>query len=220
MIKAKKRSGRKCGAKASQDVERAMHQMKRGALRSGGSGKKVTSRKQAVAIGRSEARREGAKVPRAIAVRPGSIRGNRVSERRDDVELQIRNGAVVDLDVRGRPRPAVSVVEGLRREVELPVPIVDRLWVVGRVRRSRRCVGPHEEGNKSRGGTCHPPPDAQAAGRQRFFVRRDGLAVFLADRAARQPLEDPPLHLPAEVPPVAIAAPGVEPHSDPAVGLP
>ncbi len=63
MIKAKKRSGRKYGAKASQDVERAMHQMKRRALRSGRSGKKVTSRKQAVAIGLSEARREGAKVP-------------------------------------------------------------------------------------------------------------------------------------------------------------
>jgi hypothetical protein len=63
MIKAKKRSGRKYGAKASQDVERAMHQMKRGALRSGGSGKKVTSRKQAVAIGLSEARHDGAKVP-------------------------------------------------------------------------------------------------------------------------------------------------------------
>jgi hypothetical protein len=64
MIKAKKKkSGRRYGAKASQDVELAIHQMKRGALRSGGSGKKVTSRKQAVAIGLSEARREGTKVP-------------------------------------------------------------------------------------------------------------------------------------------------------------
>ena len=41
-----------------------MHEMKRGQLRSGGSGKKVTSRKQAIAIGLSEARRAGAKVPR------------------------------------------------------------------------------------------------------------------------------------------------------------
>jgi hypothetical protein len=53
----------KYGRKASQKVERAMHERKRGTLRSGGSGKRVTSRKQAIAIGLSEARREGAKVP-------------------------------------------------------------------------------------------------------------------------------------------------------------
>ncbi|HWK74051.1 MAG TPA: DUF6496 domain-containing protein [Povalibacter sp.] len=50
--------------KASSKVKRAMHERKRGTLRSGGSGKKVTSRKQAIAIGLSEARREGAKVPK------------------------------------------------------------------------------------------------------------------------------------------------------------
>jgi len=61
---AKKRGGRKYGRKAAQKVERAMHERKRGTLRSGGSGKKVTSRKQAIAIGLSEARRAGAKVPR------------------------------------------------------------------------------------------------------------------------------------------------------------
>ena len=55
---------RKYGKKASEKVERAMHERKRGTLRSGGSGKKVTSRKQAIAIGLSEARRSGAKVPR------------------------------------------------------------------------------------------------------------------------------------------------------------
>ncbi len=54
----------KYGRKASKKVERAMHERKRGTLRSGGSGKKVTSRKQAIAIGLSEARRAGAKVPR------------------------------------------------------------------------------------------------------------------------------------------------------------
>ena len=54
----------KYGRKASQKVERAMHERKRGTLRSGSSGKKVTSRKQAIAIGLSEARREGAKVPK------------------------------------------------------------------------------------------------------------------------------------------------------------
>jgi hypothetical protein len=52
------------GKKASEKVERAMHERKRGTLRSGSSGKRVTSRKQAIAIGLSEARRDGAKVPR------------------------------------------------------------------------------------------------------------------------------------------------------------
>jgi hypothetical protein len=52
------------GKKASQKVERAVHEQKRGKLRSGGSGKKVTSRKQAIAIGLSEARRAGGKVPK------------------------------------------------------------------------------------------------------------------------------------------------------------
>ncbi len=48
---------------SSRKVERAMHERKTGTLRSGRSGKKVTSRKQAIAIGLSEARRSGAKVP-------------------------------------------------------------------------------------------------------------------------------------------------------------
>ncbi len=52
----------KYGKKASDKVEENMHEMKRGKLKSG-SGKKVTSRKQAIAIGLSEARREGGKVP-------------------------------------------------------------------------------------------------------------------------------------------------------------
>jgi hypothetical protein len=55
---------RKYSKKASSKVKRAMHERKRGTLRSGRSGKKVTSRKQAIAIGLSEARRSGAKVPR------------------------------------------------------------------------------------------------------------------------------------------------------------
>ena len=55
-------------SKKSQDkVEKAMHEEKRGQLKSGRSGKKVTSRKQAIAIGLSEARKEGAKVPRKAA---------------------------------------------------------------------------------------------------------------------------------------------------------
>ena len=55
---------RKYGKAASKKVGKAMHERKRGTLRSGRSGKKVTSRKQAIAIGLSQARRRGAKVPR------------------------------------------------------------------------------------------------------------------------------------------------------------
>jgi len=51
------------GTKAGEKVEKAMHERKQGTLKSGGSGKKVTSRKQAIAIGLSEARQGGAKVP-------------------------------------------------------------------------------------------------------------------------------------------------------------
>ena len=57
-------SGRKYGKTASRKVKAAMHERKRGTLSSGGSGRKVKSRKQAIAIGLSEARRSGAKVPR------------------------------------------------------------------------------------------------------------------------------------------------------------
>jgi hypothetical protein len=52
------------GKKASKKVEKAMHERKHGTLKSGRSGKKVTSKKQAIAIGLSEARKEGAKVPK------------------------------------------------------------------------------------------------------------------------------------------------------------
>jgi len=58
---------RKYSKKAQSKVERAMHERKRGTLRSGRSGKRVTSRKQAIAIGLSEARRAGAKVPKKRA---------------------------------------------------------------------------------------------------------------------------------------------------------
>jgi hypothetical protein len=60
----KSKAGGKYGKKAQSKVERAMHERKRGTLKSGRSGKRVTSRKQAIAIGLSEARRAGAKVPR------------------------------------------------------------------------------------------------------------------------------------------------------------
>jgi len=51
------------GKRASEKVEKTMHERKKGALKSGRSGKKVKNRKQAIAIGLNQARREGAKVP-------------------------------------------------------------------------------------------------------------------------------------------------------------
>jgi hypothetical protein len=55
---------RKYSKKASEEVEKAVRKQKRGTLKSGKTGKKVTSRKQAVAIGLSEARKKGAKAPK------------------------------------------------------------------------------------------------------------------------------------------------------------
>jgi hypothetical protein len=54
----------KFGPKAQEKVEKAMHEMKAGKLKSGKSGHKVTSKKQAIAIGLSEARKAGGKVPK------------------------------------------------------------------------------------------------------------------------------------------------------------
>jgi hypothetical protein len=80
---AKKRGGaRKYGKKASEKVEKVMRERKRGTLRSGSSGRKVRSRKQAIAIGLSEARRAGAKVPRKGSrkrSRKGARKGSRKS---------------------------------------------------------------------------------------------------------------------------------------------
>ena len=65
MAAAKKTSHRKYSPEAGKSVEREMKAMKEGKLKSGGSGKKVTNPKQAIAIGLSEARKSGAKVPAA-----------------------------------------------------------------------------------------------------------------------------------------------------------
>jgi len=65
---------RKYSKKASKKVKRAMHERKRGTLKSGRSGKKVTSRKQAIAIGLSEARKSGAKVPRKKSSKKSSTK--------------------------------------------------------------------------------------------------------------------------------------------------
>jgi hypothetical protein len=65
MAAATKKKSRRYGGESSKKVEKAMHEMKRGQLRSGSSGKRVRSRKQAIAVGLSEARRAGGKVPPA-----------------------------------------------------------------------------------------------------------------------------------------------------------
>ena len=67
----------KYGKKAGEKVEKAMHEMKRGELKSGRSGKKVTSRKQAIAIGLSEAREAGGKVPSKKAGKKSSKKGGK-----------------------------------------------------------------------------------------------------------------------------------------------
>jgi len=59
----------KYGEKAQSKVKRAMEERKDGKLKSGRRGKKVTSRKQAIAIGLSEAREEGGKVPKKVSVK-------------------------------------------------------------------------------------------------------------------------------------------------------
>jgi hypothetical protein len=70
----------KYGRKAGEKVERAMRERKRGTLRSGRSGRKVTSRKQAIAIGLSEARDAGAKVP--ARKRTGSARKRKAAAKK------------------------------------------------------------------------------------------------------------------------------------------
>ena len=65
----------KYSKQAQKKVKKAMHERKRGTLRSGRGGKKVTSRKQAIAIGLSEARKEGAKVPKKAAKKTAKKRG-------------------------------------------------------------------------------------------------------------------------------------------------
>jgi hypothetical protein len=70
---------RKYSKAASKKVEKVMHERKRGTLKSGGSGRKVTSRKQAIAIGLSEARRAGKKVPSKRAASKGRAASKRGS---------------------------------------------------------------------------------------------------------------------------------------------
>jgi len=69
-VMAEKNKKKKYGPKAAEKVEHAVHELKRGKLRSGKSGSKVTSRKQAIAIGLSEARKAGGKAPPPKAKKP------------------------------------------------------------------------------------------------------------------------------------------------------
>jgi hypothetical protein len=62
------------GKKAGEKVEKAMHEMHEGTLKSGRSGKKVTSKKQAIAIGLSEAKAEGGKVPKKKAAKKSTAK--------------------------------------------------------------------------------------------------------------------------------------------------
>ena len=85
----------KYSKKAQSKVKRAMHERKTGELKSGRSGKKVTSRKQAIAIGLSEARRAGAKVPKKAAKKTGwtaSKRGARKTAKKTGRPAAKRGG--------------------------------------------------------------------------------------------------------------------------------
>jgi hypothetical protein len=73
---------RKYSKKASKKVARAMRERKKGTLRSGRSGKKVKSRKQAIAVGLSEARAEGAQVPKKKSKKKGSKKSKKKSKKK------------------------------------------------------------------------------------------------------------------------------------------
>ena len=70
------------GKKAQDKVEKAMHERKSGTLKSGKSGKKVTSKKQAIAIGVSEARKAGGKVPKKGSSKKGSKKSSKKSSKK------------------------------------------------------------------------------------------------------------------------------------------
>ena len=80
------------GKKAGEKVERAMHEMKRGELKSGRSGKKVTSKKQAIAIGLSEAREAGGKVHSKKSSKKGSKKGGKKSSKKGGKKSSKKGG--------------------------------------------------------------------------------------------------------------------------------
>jgi hypothetical protein len=93
------------GKKASQKVEKAMHERKHGTLKSGRSGKKVTSRKQAIAIGLSEARREGGKVPKSAGGKSRKTSSKRsTSAKSRSSSAKSRSGSKSRTSSKGRSR--------------------------------------------------------------------------------------------------------------------
>ena len=83
----------KYGKKAQKKVEKAMHERKRGTLKSGGSGKTVKSRKQAIAIGLAEARREGGKVPAKKASKKKASRKKTAAKKKSGRTTSSRKSA-------------------------------------------------------------------------------------------------------------------------------
>jgi hypothetical protein len=93
------------GKKASQKVEKAMHERKHGTLKSGRSGKKVKSRKQAIAIGLSEARREGGKVPKSAGGKSRKTSSKRsTSAKSRSSSAKSRSGSKSRSSAKGRSR--------------------------------------------------------------------------------------------------------------------
>ena len=84
---------RKYGKAAQKKVKRAMHKRKRGTLKSGRSGRKVKSRKQAIAIGLSEARKRGAKVPKKKSSKRKRRSSKRKSSKRKSRRKSSRRGS-------------------------------------------------------------------------------------------------------------------------------
>ena len=83
----------KYGKKAQEKVEKAMHERKRGKLKSGGSGRKVKSKKQAIAIGLAEARREGGKVPAKKASKKKASKKKTASKKKSSKKTTKRESA-------------------------------------------------------------------------------------------------------------------------------
>src|SRR6188472_2062035 len=93
---------RKYSRSASKDVERVMRKRKRGSLKSGRSGKKVKSRKQAIAIGLSEARKKGKKVPKKKTGRKG---GREERGAQEEMKQALRRSSRMGIGYSGGPDP-------------------------------------------------------------------------------------------------------------------
>ena len=151
---------KKYGKKAQQKVKRAMHERKGGTLRSGRSGKKVTSRKQAIAIGLSEARRAGAKVPRKQQPRSGRSGGS--GREKNTVRSQ-----------RGKAPAGVKRTVARQRAVQRQVARADRAHP-GNVRPSAPCRRARAviRNRHSHASTSASPARSATSTRRRCLTRR------------------------------------------------